>query len=198
MVLHPTTTSKIHKDLKKEKENMQSETYVLLHRMVCAAQTQSEMEIVLRRFQEIIEATSNSTYGQDLFDGAWALACSAGLYSRLGEPQLAEQAYQEAIELFDTNDMTFNASAIRLALARFLAQRGRYDDAEDTLRQSLISLVRVWGVEDHRVFSAEEELRHFQLTGEVIEAYRHGMCQACGIGDHGADFGQEGRDKAER
>lgn len=175
---------------------MQSETYVLLHRMVCAAQTQSEVEIVLRRFQEIIEATRNSSYGHDLFDGAWALACSAGLHSRLGEPQLAEQAYREAIELFDENDMSFNASAIRLALARFLTQRGRYDEAEDTLNQNMLNLIKNWGVADHRVFSAEEELKHFQLTGEVIEAYRHGICQACGIGDYGADFSQE--DKAER
>ena len=177
---------------------MQSETYVLLHRMVCAAQTQSEVEIVLRRFQEIIKATRNSSYGQDLFDGAWALACSAGLYSRLGEPQLAEQAYREAIELVDANDMSYNASAIRLGLAKFLAMCGRYDDAEDTLRQSLLSLIKVWGVADHRVFAAEEELMHFQLTGEVIEAYRHGMCQACGIGDYGPGFGQEDTDKAER
>jgi len=177
---------------------MQSETYMLLHRMVCAANTQSDLEIVLRRFQEIIEATQNSSYGQDLFDGAWAMSCSAGIYSRLGELQLAERAYRGAIELFEANDMSFNASAIRLALARFLAQRGRYDDAEDTLKQNMLCLIQVWGVADHRVFSAEEELGHFQLTGEVIEAYRHGMCQACGIGDYGADSGQEDRDKAER
>jgi len=175
---------------------MQPETYMLLHRMVSAAATRDDLEIVLKRFLEIAKVTKDSMYGQDMFDRAWALSCMAGIYARLKEPLLAERAYRAAVELFDANDMSFNASVMRLSLANFLAQRGRYEDAEDTLRQNMLCLIRDWGVADHRVFSADEELRHFQLTGEVIEACRHNWCQACDIGNFGSDFDQQNTDKA--
>jgi hypothetical protein len=48
------------------------------------------------------------------------------------------------------------------------------------------------------VLAAEEELRHFQLTGEMIEAFRHRWCKACKIDDFGVGFDFEGTDKAER
>ena len=84
---------------------MQPETYTLMHRMYCVASSKNEIEIVLRRFKEIFDATKNSGKRDDQFDAAWALSSSAGLYARLCEPYLAEQAYREAIKLFDKSGM---------------------------------------------------------------------------------------------
>lgn len=158
---------------------MQVETYILLHRMLGVANTQSEIEIVLRRFQSIIEAKKYSTDRDGVFDAAWAMSCAAGLYLRLNESFLAYRNYAEAIRLFDKNKMSGNSAALRLILADMLVRQGHRTEAEAHLRDSVRYLVRDWG-ETHRfVANAREELRHFQLTGEVRQAIHHRWCQVC-------------------
>ncbi len=177
---------------------MQPETYTLMHRMYCAAATKSEMEIVLRRFQEIFDGTRISAKREDQFDAAWAMSCKAGLYAKLCEPYLAQQAYLKAITLFDQNGMAINAATLCFALARFFWEQGRTADAETMLKQNIVYLIRHWGAGNRHVLSAEEELTHFQLTGQIIEARRHRWCKACNVDDYGVGFDFEDIDKAER
>lgn len=177
---------------------MQPETYTLMHRMYCAASSKSELEIVLRRFSEIFEGTRNSAKQDERFDAAWAMSCMAGLYARLYEPYLAEQTYREAIKLFDKNGMAMNAATICVALGRFFWEQGRMDEAEAMLKQNIVYLIRHWGTGNHHVLAAEEELMHFQLTGEIIEAFRHHWCKACNVDDYNVGFDFEDTDKAER
>jgi hypothetical protein len=166
--------------------------------MYCAASSKSEMEIVLRRFKEMVDSTKDSDKPDDRFDAAWATSCMAGLYARLHEPYLAEQSYLEAIQLFDKAGMAINAATICVALGSFFWEIGRNDEVEAMLKQNIIYLIRYWGTGNHHVLAAEEELRHFQLTGEMIEAFRHRWCKACKIDDFGVGFDFEGTDKAER
>src|SRR5579885_1479058 len=167
---------------------MQPETYTLMHKMYCAASTKSEIEIVLRRFKEIFEGKRNGTSRDDQFDAAWALSGIAGLYTRLCEPYLAEQAYIKAITLFDRHGMAANAATVSVSLAKFYAEQGRRSDAEAMLKQNIVYLIRYWGTGNRRVFAAEEELMHLQLTGEIIEASKHRWCKACNIDDYGVGF----------
>ncbi|MFN8552530.1 MAG: hypothetical protein U0103_13730 [Candidatus Obscuribacterales bacterium] len=177
---------------------MQPETYTLMHRMYRVASSKSEIEIVLRRFKEIFDATKNSAKRDERFDGAWALSCMAGLYAKLCEPYLAEQAYRESIRSFDKNGMAMNSATVCVALATFFWEQGRIDEAEAALKQNVAYLIRHWGTGHTRVLAAEEELMHFQLTEEIIEASRHHWCKACNVDDYGVGFDFEDTDKAER
>lgn len=166
--------------------------------MFCVASTKRELEIVLRRYKEVVEATRNSMKREDQFDEAWAQSCIGDLYARLYEPFLAEQSYRESISLFDKHGMVLNAAVISFALAMFFAEQRRLEDAEVMLRQNIAYLVKYWGVGNHYVLDAEEELKHFQLTGQVIEACRHKWCKACGVDVYGVGFDFEDIDRAER
>lgn len=177
---------------------MQPETYTLMHRMYCVASSKNEIEIVLRRFKEIFDATKNSGKRDERFDAAWALSCMAGLYARLCEPYLAEQAYREAIMLLDNNGMAMNAATLCSALATFLWEQGQLDEAEGWLIQKIVYQIRHWGTGNQHVLAAEEELTHYQLTGQIIEASRHHWCKACNIDDYGVGFDFEDIDKAEK
>jgi len=177
---------------------MQPETYTLMHRMYCVASSKSEIEIVLRRFKEIFDATKHSAKRDDQFDAAWALSCTAGLYARLCEPYLAEQSYREAIKLFDKNGMAMNAATLCVALATFFWEQGKLDETEAMLKQNIAYLIRHWGTGNQHVLAAEEELMHFQLTEQIIEASLHHWCKACNVDDFGVGFDFEDTDKAER
>lgn len=177
---------------------MQPETYTLMHRMYCVASDKREIEIVLRRFKEIHDATKSSDKRNDRFDAAWSLSCMAGLYARLCEPYLAERCYIDAISLFEANEMALNAATICVALARFLWEQHKIDHAEAMLKMNIVYLVRHWGTGNLHVLAAEEELLHFQLTGQIIEASRHHWCKACNVDDYGVGFDFEDTDKAER
>lgn len=173
---------------------MQPETYTLMHKMYCAASSKDEIEMVLRRFKEIYEGTRNSTNRDHQFDAAWALSGMAGLYASLSEPYLAEQAYVKAITLFDKYGMAANAATLCVALAKFFAQQKRTSDAEAMLKQNIVYLIRYWGTGNRRALAAEEELMHFQLTGEIIQASKHHWCKACNIDDYGVGFDFEDSD----
>lgn len=160
---------------------MQTNSYMLLHRMIGAARTKDEFEIVLRRFQEIIKANKDSTDSVDLFDAAWAMSCAGGLYLRLNEPFLAERTYVEAIKLFDMNNMPDNAATICVALAQLLVQQGRRSEAEAQLKDNIQYLVKYWPETSHWVVSAKEELRHFQQTGKFVRATNRLWFIPCGV-----------------
>ena len=177
---------------------MQPETYTLMHRMYCVASSKNEIEIVLRRFKEIFDATKDSGKRDERFDAAWALSCTAGLYARLCEPYLAEQAYREAIKLFDKSGMAMNAATLCVAIATFFWEQGQRDEAEAMLKQNIGYLIRHWGTGNQHVLAAEEELMHFQLTEQIIEVSRHHWCKACNVDDYGIGFDFEDTDKAER
>jgi len=177
--------------------NMQPETYTLMHRMFCVASTKRELEIVLQRFTEIFEGTKNSANRDDRFDAAWARSCMAGLYVRLNEPYLAELTYREAIERFDQDGMSNSSATFSVALAAFLMEQGRQTDAEAMLEQNIVYLIRYWRTGNRHVISAEEELMHFQRTGQMIEAVMHDWCRACNIDHFGIGFDFEDTDKAE-
>lgn len=177
---------------------MQPETYTLMHRMYCVASDKREIEIVLRRFKEIFDATKSSDKREDKFDAAWSLSCMAGLYERLCEPFLAERCYIDAISLFERNEMSLNAATICVALARFLWEQGKTVNAEAMLKMNIVYLIQHWGTGNRHVLAAEEELMHFQLTGQIIEAHLHHWCRACNVDDYGVGFDFEDTDKAER
>ncbi len=177
---------------------MQPETYTLMHKMFAVASTKKEIEIVLRRFGEVIEGTAGSAIRDDQFAGAWARGCTAELYARLCEPELAEFFYREAIKSFEQHEMFMNAAIICVALATFYWEQGKLAQAEQLLTQNVNYLIRFWGAGNHHVFSAEEELKHFQLTGQLIQAHNHHWCKACGVDDYGVGFDFEDTDKAER
>ncbi|HEY9788206.1 MAG TPA: hypothetical protein V6D17_22650 [Candidatus Obscuribacterales bacterium] len=172
---------------------MQPETYVLLHRMIDAATTEHEIKIVLRRFHEIIEAKSDSDNREDIFDAAWAFCCLAGLYNNLYEPVLAEWSYLESIRLFEKNGMVLNAATLCVSLSKFFAAQGRFADAEIQLARNVAYLRKHWGGDSNQVHSAEEELKHFQLTREIINACQHVWCRACNVDDYGVGLDAEGR-----
>lgn len=175
---------------------MQQETYSLMHRMLNVASTKYELEIVLSRFTEIFECTQNSSDREDRFNAAWAKACIGDLYTRLHKPLLAELAFKDAISTFEAEGMALNAATVSAALARFYSQMRRQDDAEAMLKNNVVHLIRYWGPGNQHVTSAEQELTHFQLTGEMIEAAKHRWCKACNIDEYGAGFDFE--DKAEK
>lgn len=172
---------------------MQAESYMLLHRMFGAATTNDDLEITLRQFQMIVAANKDSNNRSDLFDAAWAMSCVADLYSRLHEPFLAERTYLESIKLFDRNDMAVHSATLSVALAKFLLEQGRTADAEAQLKNNIGYVAKYWGVSNRHVLSAKEELRHFQLTREIIEAFQHRWCKACNVDEYGVGFDAEGR-----
>lgn len=176
---------------------MKPETYTLMHKMFCVATSKNELEIVLRRFKEIAEGTKNSARREDQFDEAWATSCIADLYARLHEPFLAERSYREAIRLFEQYGMYLNAAVVSVAFGVFLQEIGRLEDTEEMLNQNIRLLVKYWGVGHHNVLSAEEELKHFQLTGNYIEAFRHAWCKDCNVDKYGVGFDFEDSDRAE-
>jgi hypothetical protein len=161
--------------------------------MIDAATTEHDVKIVLRRFHEIVDTKRDGTTKEDLFDAAWAFCCLGGLYTSLGEPLLAEWSYLESIRLFDKNDMATNAATLSVSLAKLLAAQGRLVDAETQLKQNVEYLMKQWGINSNQVYSAEEELKHFQRTGEIINACQHVWCRACDVDDYGVGFDAEGR-----
>ncbi|MBZ0185227.1 MAG: hypothetical protein K8F91_03170 [Candidatus Obscuribacterales bacterium] len=177
---------------------MKRDTYTLMHKMFCVASSKKELEIVLRRFQEVADCTANSARQEDQFDEAWATSCIADIYARLHEPALAEHAYREAIRLFEDYGMFLNAAVVSFAFAAFFKEPGRLDETETMLKQNIHYLLKYWGAGNHHVLAAEEELKHFQLTGEIIEAYQHSWCKACQVDKYGVGFDFEDSDKAEK
>lgn len=170
---------------------MQPETYILLHRMLEAATTRDELEIVLRRFQEVIYANKDSADQSGLFDAAWAASCAAGLYLRLNEFFLAERTYMEAIKLFDENNMAANSAVLSITLAEIFLRQGRVTEAETQLKENIKYTAKYWGEPSHYVNSAKEELRHFQQTGEIIEAINHIWCKPCGVDKYSVGFDED-------
>ena len=159
---------------------LQPDTYALLRRMLEVASTDEELEIVLRRFQAVYDANKDSTDRDDLFDAAWAMSGLAGLYARLHEPFLAEHAYLESIKRFEAIDMPLNAAAICEALAQFLDTQGRTAEAQAQLRDE-ITYLSILGSPDELVLWVEEELDHYRLTGELVEACNYRWYLPCDV-----------------
>ena len=166
---------------------LESDTYMLLHRMLGAAETKEELELVRTRFQAVVDAKRASTTRDDRFDVAWSMSCLASIYERLKMPTLAEESYLAAIKLFDENDMPGNSAGISTALAALYLELGRTKDAEDQLKENARYTSKQWG-SGHHVQSAQEELRHFQKTGEMIQASQHRWCKSCGVDEYGVGF----------
>jgi hypothetical protein len=167
---------------------IESDTYMLLHRMLGAANTKDELEIVRKRFQALVDAKRGSTARDDRFDVAWSMSCLASIYKRLEMPTLAEESYLAAIRLFDENDMPGNSAGIAQALAALYLELERVKDSEDQLKENVRYTTKQWGAANHHVLSAQEELKHFQKTGEIIEASQHRWCKACGVDEYGVGF----------
>ncbi len=167
---------------------LESDTYMLLHRMLGAATTRDELEIVRKRFQAVVEAKRDSITRDDRFDLAWSMSCLASIYTRLEMPTLAEESYLCAIKLFDENDMAGNSAGIAKALAALYVEIGRMDDAEHQLRENVRYTTKQWGAHNHHAQNAEEELKHFQKTGQMIEACQHRWCKPCGVDEYRVGF----------
>jgi hypothetical protein len=176
---------------------MQPETYTLLHGMVCAASSQREMLIVLRRFKEVFDSAKDSDNEDNQFDAAWAASCMAGLYARLQEPELAEQTYLKSIELFAGLRMALNAATMSKVLATFYSKQERRDNAEAMMKQNLVYVSSYWPAGNYHVRSAEQELKHFQLTGKVIEAVSHQWCEVCNAEGNSVGLDEEDIDRCQ-
>ena len=173
---------------------LKADNYTRFHQMLCAAKTNKQMDKALRKFQALYDANKDSTVRDDLFDAAWAMSCLSGLYSRLNKPGLAEQAYRKSINLFDEIDMPLYSATLCEALAEFLADHGRNAEAEAFLKQEIVHLVKCWGPGYHYVVWAEEELKHFQLTGKIINASNHKWCQPCNVDPYHLGFDDDRKD----
>ena len=167
---------------------LESDTYMLLHKMLGAAESKEELELVRRRFQAVVDAKRDSTARDDRFDIAWSMSCLASVYDRLKMPTLAEESYLSAIRLFDENDMPGNSAGLSTALAALYLELERPKDAEDQLKENVRYTSKQWGVGHYHVLSAQEELQHFQKTGEMIKAFQHRWCKPCGVDEYGLGF----------
>lgn len=170
---------------------LETDTYMLLHRMLGAAQTKQELDIVRMRFQAVVDAKRGSTARDDRFDVAWSMSCLAGIYKRLEMPTLAEESYLAAIRLFDENDMPGNSAGMTVAVAALYVEQGRVSDAERQLKDNICYETKQWGADNRHVVNAQEELAHFQNTGEMIRAAQHRWCKACGVDKYRVGFDQE-------
>ncbi len=164
------------------------ETYLLLHKMIEAAETKDDLEIARKSFQSVVDENRGSTNRDNRFDVAWSMSCLAGIYVRLEQITLAEQAYLAAIRLFDENDMATNSACLSVALAGLYLKLERTEDAEDQLKANVFYEVKSWGVGSNHAIAAQEELVHFQKTGEIIKAFEHRWCKHCGVDDYGVGF----------
>jgi tetratricopeptide (TPR) repeat protein len=167
---------------------LESDTYMLLHRMLGTASTRDELEMVRKRFQAVVDAKRASTARDDRFDVAWCMSCLASIYKRLEMQGLAEESYLAAIRLFDENGMPGNSAGITQALAALYVELGRTTEAERQLEENVRYTAKQWGDGNHHVLSAQEELKHFQLTGEMIKAFQHRWCKPCGVDEYGVGF----------
>lgn len=165
-----------------------SESYLLLHQMLEAAETEDELEIARKCFHAVIDENRGSASRDDRFDVAWSMSCLAGIYVRLEQITLAEQAYLSAIRLFDENDMATQSAWLSVALAKLYVGLGRVDDAELQMKACVGYEIKDWGAGSNHAIGAEEEFVHFQNTGEIIQAFEHRWCKACGVDEYGIGF----------
>ena len=177
---------------------MEGDTYKLLQRMISAAQSSDELEMVLRRFLEIIRAKRCSKASADAFDVAWAMTCAAQVYLRLNEAFLAEQMYVEAIEQFAKNKMTALSAELCIVLAHLFVEQGRMSQAEALLEHSAHYIASYWGKGHYYVSLAQEELHHFRQTGEMIRATQHIWCKPCGVDRFGVGFNEDSNQRKEK
>jgi len=165
-----------------------SETYLLLHKMLEAAETEDDLEIARKSFQAVVDENRGSASRDDRFDVAWSMSCLAGIYVRLEQLALAELAYLSAIRLFDENDMAAHSAWLSVALAKLYVRLGRLDDAGRHMEAYVAYETKDWGAESDHAMGALEELVHFQKTGEFIQAFDHNWCKACGVDEYGVAF----------
>lgn len=165
-----------------------SETYLLLHKMLEAAKTEEDLELVRKSFQLVIDENRGSKNRDDRFDVAWSMSCLASVYVCLGQITLAEQAYLTAIRLFDENDMAINSAGLSKALAQLYVELKRFGDAESQMKAYVEYETKDWGVGSDHAMAAQEELVHFQKTGKFIQAFEHRWCEPCGVDEYGVGF----------
>jgi fructose-specific component phosphotransferase system IIB-like protein len=170
---------------------LESDTYMLLHRMLGAAKTKDELEIVRKRFQAVIDAKRGSAAHDDRFDVAWSMSCLADIYRRLEMPTLAQESYLAAIRLFDENDMPGNSAGMSVALAALYIELERTEDAGCQLKENIRYQSKQWGGGSRQVADAKEELAHFQKTGKMIQAFEHRWCKPCGVDEYGVGFDEK-------
>ena len=164
---------------------LQPDTYVLLHRMLEVATTNDELEMMLKKFQSVYDATKESINREDLFDAAWAMSRLATLYSRLHEPFLAEHAYLESIKRFKQIGMALPAAATCEDLAKLLVEQGRTSEAEAKLEEEISCLATV-DADENPVEYVEEELNSLRLTGKFTEACNYEWFLPYDVYDYGA------------
>ena len=80
-------------------------------------------------------------------DAVYLLQSAAALYDLLGKEEMAEHYYRKAVA---ASEGFIRDDALK-ALAEFLAEKGRYDQAEETLKEILYTTDNVWVLLD--VFS---------------------------------------------
>lgn len=165
-----------------------SDTYLLLHKMVEAAETEEELEIARKSFQAVVDDSRGSQNRDDKFDVAWSMSCLAGIYVRLEQIALAEQAYLAAIRLFDENDMSAHSAWLSVALAKLYVKLGRAQEAHSHMKAYVVYEIKGWGEGSNHAKGAQEELVHFEKTGEFVQAFNHKWCKACGVDDYGVGF----------
>lgn len=162
-----------------------SDTYLLLHKMLEASETEEDLELARKSFQLVVDENSGSTNRDDRFDVAWSMSCLASIYVRLEQITLAEQAYLTAIRLFDENDMALQSAGHSMTLAKLYVGLGRLDDAESQMKAYVGFETKGWGDGSEEAMGVEEVLVHFQKTGEVIQAFEHSWCESCGVNEYG-------------
>ncbi|HMW92439.1 MAG TPA: hypothetical protein PKN86_01215 [Candidatus Obscuribacter sp.] len=167
---------------------LKSETYLLLHKMLGAAETEEDLEIARKSFQAVVDESRDSESRDERFDVAWSMSCLAGIYVRLEQMTLAEQAYLTAIRLFDENDMAAHSACLSVALAKLYAEIGRAKDAHIQMKEYVHYETKDWGEGSEQAKDAQEELAHFECTGEFIQAFDHRWCKACGVDRYGVGF----------
>lgn len=167
---------------------LETDTYILLHRMLDAAETRADLELARKSFQLIVDEKRSCTSRGDRFDVAWSMSCLASIYVRFEQPILAEQLYLAAIRLFDENDMAVHSACLSVALAKLYVELGRVDSAEHQMKAYVGYEIKDWGIGSNHAMGAQEELVHFQKTGKFIQSFEHKWCEPCGVDKYGVGF----------
>lgn len=172
---------------------MQPDSYISLHNSMKAATKRRDVQMIIRRFNAVATENEGSTDHEDRFDAAWAKSCMASLYLRLKKPTVAERLYIESTNLFEKNDQPVNAAWQCVGLAELYVDQKRTAEAEAQLKANVEYLTRFWGSGHYHVLGAQAELKHFQLTGEMIKACWHRWCPPCGVDEFGVGFDSDKR-----
>ncbi len=94
-----------------------------------------EMASVMERLNEVLEAAEQSR--QPAMRGR-AYLRAAAIYHSLGEPQLAESFFKEALRIFEQNGFMQERAEAHFQYGQYLYEQGRYVDSAEQYRQAYL------------------------------------------------------------